>query len=112
MSLSYEWQRRNTLREFAAGKRSKQELCDAEFILVAASEFHGTPSARSCPICASTRMRNVLWVYGEDLQRASGSARTEEEIRRFLAEGKEVTVHEVEVCPDCKWNHILRADWL
>ncbi|KEX89363.1 hypothetical protein CPTD_01101 [Corynebacterium pseudotuberculosis] len=48
-------------------------------------------------------------MYGDELGRASGSARNLEEIGEFAAQGKEFTVHTVEVCAECKWNHLLRS---
>lgn len=52
-------------------------------------------------------MRNILWVYGEDLGRRSGSARSEAEIEELIHEVGPFTVHKVEVCGTCRWNHLL-----
>lgn len=105
--VSHEWERRSVLREFRVGKKSRDELCDADFLLRAAGEHHGVDSDRPCPICEKT-MRTVLWVYGDNLGRRSGSARSEAEIAELIDEtGGPFTVHTVEVCGHCRWNHLL-----
>ncbi|WP_425429697.1 DUF5318 family protein [Corynebacterium aquilae] len=109
MELSYEFQRRNTIKRYRAGLVKKDDVCDAEFLLVAASDFHGHPAGYDCPICDSPRLRHVQWIYGDGLKHASGSARTPEEIARFEAQGTVFTTHLVEVCQDCHWNHLLKA---
>lgn len=106
--VSHEWERRAVLREFRAGKKSREEVCDADFLLRAAAEHHGVDSGRPCPICGGT-MRDILWVYGENLGRHAGSARSETEIAELVHETGPFTVHKVEVCPDCRWNHLLSA---
>lgn len=107
-TVSHEWERRTVLREFRAGKKSRDQVCDADFLLRAAAEHHGVDAARPCPICGSP-MRIILWVYGENLGRRSGSARSEEEIAELVDETGPFTVHKVEVCATCRWNHLLSA---
>lgn len=107
-TVSHEWERRAVLREFRAGKKSRDQVCDADFLLRAAAEHHGVDAARPCPICGSP-MRIILWVYGENLGRRSGSARSEEEIAELVNETGPFTVHKVEVCATCRWNHLLSA---
>ncbi|WP_152823041.1 MULTISPECIES: DUF5318 family protein [unclassified Corynebacterium] len=107
--VSYQWQRRTLLRRFRAGQVPREELCDADFLLVTAARFHGHPAPEPCPVCGSLELRVVRWVHGEDLGRRSGTARTEEEIAALVAERGEVTVHTVEVCPACRWNHLVRS---
>ncbi|WP_260857838.1 DUF5318 domain-containing protein [Corynebacterium singulare] len=106
--VSYEWERAQHLRDLRAGRMSREELCDADFLLRAAAEHHGVDLHKPCPICES-QMRLTRWVYGESLGRRAGSARSESEIAELAGEGLEFTVHTVEVCPACRWNHLLRA---
>ena len=106
--VSYEWERAQHLRELRAGKVTREELCDADFLLRAAAEHHGVDMRKPCPVCESD-MRLTRWVYGDALKRRAGSARSAAEIADMAAEGLEFTVHFVEVCPACRWNHLLRA---
>lgn len=107
--VSHQWDRRHSLGLWKQGAITTDSLCDADFLLVAAARFHGEPAHRPCPICEDADLRTVYWVYGDELGRASGSARSLEEIGEFAAQGKEFTVHTVEVCAVCKWNHLLRS---
>lgn len=87
----------------------REDICDADFILVTASTFHGSPAGHPCPICGSEKLRSVEWIYGEDLGRMSGTARNLEEIDQIVQSFPEITVHTVEVCPECRWNFLLKA---
>ncbi|MBV7282374.1 DUF5318 family protein [Corynebacterium sp. TAE3-ERU30] len=105
--VSHEWHRRHTLRLYSQGVVTRAEICECDFLLRTAAEFHGSPSSRDCPVCSSQNMRDVLWIYGDEVGRAAGSARSEEEIAQLVSAGKLFDVHRVEVCPDCHWNHLL-----
>ena len=84
--VSHEWQRRVTLREYRAGRLGKDTVCDADFLLCAAAKHHGTDAPRPCPICGAEHLRVVKWVHSEHLGRRSGTARSDEEIARLVAE--------------------------
>ncbi|MDO4911055.1 MAG: DUF5318 family protein [Corynebacterium sp.] len=111
--LDHRWQRARVLADYQAGLLKRDELTDADFILTTAAKFHGEPkggSSFSCPVCEKTDVREVLWVHGEELGRASGSARSWEEIEEFARRGLSFEVHLVEVCPDCGWNYLLTQE--
>lgn len=97
------------LRKWQKGEIRREEICDAEFLLMTAAKYHGTPASQACPVCGADGLRVVQWIHGEQLGRMSGTARSDQEIAKIAATGREVTVHTVEVCPECRWNHLLRA---
>lgn len=109
--ISHRFTRARVLNEYRDGKRRASSLCDADFILITAANYHGYPAEYPCPICESTELRTVYWIYGEELAKASrsaaNSARNLEEIARFARAGLSFNVHTVEVCPQCKWNYLL-----
>ena len=107
--VSHQLARRRLLADWRAGRVSRDTVCDGDFRLLAASRFHGEPVERPCPICDGVDLRVVLWIFGDSLGKMSSSARNVEEIERFADAGREFTVHTVEVCPDCHWNHLLSA---
>lgn len=113
--VSHQLDRRRLLAQWRAGAITKDTVCDADFLLVTAAKFHGETSQSLCPICESSQLRVVLWIFGEHLGRMSGTARDLAEIEHIARERGEVTVHTVEVCTDCRWNHVLHestATWV
>lgn len=107
--VSHQWELRNLLARWRAGLVSRAAICDADFLLVTASRFHGRPAGRNCPVCGSEELREVEWIHGDKLGRMAGTARDTAEIERIAAAGRELTVHTVEVCSQCRWNHLVRA---
>ncbi|MEJ5928568.1 DUF5318 family protein [Corynebacterium sp. H128] len=107
--VSYRFDRKRTLNLWQRGLKLKDEICDADFLLVTAGKFHGRPAETRCPICESAEMRVVLWIFGDHLGKMSGTARDLSEIERIARTKGPFTVHTVEVCPDCRWNHLLQA---
>lgn len=106
--ISMKMQRAHALQQYRAGLRSRAQLCDASFLLRTAARYHGRPAqAGACPICQGDELKDLTWVYGEEIGRHAGSARSQEEIAQWADSGKCFTVHTVEVCPECGWNHIL-----
>ncbi|MDY5839163.1 DUF5318 family protein [Corynebacterium camporealensis] len=106
--VSHAWERAQHLRQLRAGQLQREEVCDADFLLRAAAEHHGVAMQQDCPICGGP-LTLTRWIYGDNLGRRSGSARSEQEIADLVAEGLEFTVHNVEVCRECRWNHLIRA---
>mgnify|MGYP001715474122 FL=1 len=107
--VSHRLARRQLRAQWRQGAITRDTVCDADFLLVTAANFHGQQVGRLCPICESPKLREVLWVFGDELGRMSGTARNEDEIVAFVQRGLTFTVHTVEVCPKCRWNHILMA---
>lgn len=107
--VSHRFARQELLRRWRAGEAGRDEVCDADFLLVTAATYHGRPAGYVCPVCDSDDLRIVRWIHGEQLGRMAGTARSDEEIAAIVAKGREATVHTVEVCPHCRWNHLLTA---
>lgn len=107
--VSHRWRQRTLLRFFDEGKVTRDAICDADFLLLTAAVYHGQPVGRACPVCESDELREVRWIYGDQLGRRSGTARSDEEIARIATEKPGLTVHLVEVCTRCKWNHLLNS---
>lgn len=105
-------QRAHTLAGWRAGRLPREQLCDASFLLRTAARYHGRPARAgggTCPVCQETNLKEVTWVYGEEIGNHANSARSQQEIAAWADAGKHFTVHTVEICPDCGWNHILTS---
>jgi hypothetical protein len=62
-----------------------------------------------CPICRKEQLTLVSWVFGDHLGAVSGSARTAEELVLLASRYDEFSVHVVEVCRTCSWNHLVKS---
>ncbi|MFF0816743.1 DUF5318 domain-containing protein [Rhodococcus sp. NPDC003318] len=107
--VDYALQRRSLLAEVYSGRTGVTEVCDAGPYLLRAAKFHGRPSEVTCPICRKEQLTLVSWVFGDKLGPVSGSARTADELVRLAASQEEFSVHVVEVCRTCSWNHLVQS---
>ncbi len=107
--VDYALQRRSLLAEVYSGRTGVSEVCDASPYLLRAAKFHGRGSEVMCPVCRKEELTLVSWVFGDKLGPVSGSARTPEELVRLAATEEEFSVHVVEVCRTCSWNHLVQS---
>lgn len=107
--VDYALKRRARLSEVHSGRTAVAKVCDADPYLLRAAKFHGRPSTTLCPICRKEQVTLVSWVFGERLGQVSGSARTADEIATLDGTAEEFTVHVVEVCRTCSWNHLVQS---
>lgn len=108
--VSHRWHRAQLLRELAAHRIDPAEVRSADNRLLAAAEFHGKLSDKSCPLCGSSQLREVRFVVGDNLGERAGTARGERELAALVAELGEVETHLVEVCPRCRWNLMVASE--
>lgn len=107
--VDFALQRKSVLAAVYAGRVGVTEVCDAGPYLLRAAKFHGKPSDVLCPICRKEQLTLVSWVYGETLGPISGSARTGPELQQLAQSRDEFSVHVVEVCRTCSWNHLVQS---
>lgn len=107
--VDYALRRRAVLAEVMAGRTAVSEVCDASPYLVRAAKFHGIVTDQPCPVCRKEPLTNVFWIYGDLIKHMAGSARTPDELERLAGTVDEFTVHQVEVCRTCSWNHLIAS---
>ncbi|MFW0788090.1 DUF5318 family protein [Gordonia sp. CPCC 205333] len=107
--IDYALTRKSVLSDVYAGRVAVSEVCDANPYLLRAAKFHGAASDITCPICRKEKVTMVSWIFGDKLGQASGSARSTEELDRMAAVHEEFSVHVVEVCRTCHWNHLVQS---
>ncbi len=107
--VSYALARRAQLEAMRRPSRvlSESNPCDADPMLVRAALHHGELSSVACPVCASDRLTNLNYVFGEQLGQYSGRIKSTAELDEMQSEFGEFRVRVVEVCPDCGWNHMI-----
>ncbi|WP_169456835.1 DUF5318 family protein [Corynebacterium terpenotabidum] len=111
-TVAHELDRRRTLRSLSRGEVSRAAVCDATREVRSSAEVLGVRVDRPCPVCGAD-LRETQWIHGAAIGEKSGTARSLAEIRHFLSDlrsGEELTVHTVEVCLRCGWNHLCRED--
>ena len=108
--VDYALQRRNTLRSLhRPSPISRQDVCDADPMLMRAALHHGEDAGAACPICDSRRMVNLNYVFGDQLGQYSGRIKSTPELDEMESEYGEFKVRVVEVCTKCGWNHMISS---
>ena len=109
--VDYVLARRAVLRDLRAGRRDREDVCDAHPELLRAGRHVGEAVGRPCPVCGHGSLRLVSYVYGDRLARANGRCITSDaELERLDAAHDEFTRYVVEVCLDCHWNFLQRHE--
>jgi len=107
--VDFALRRRGVLAGLREGALHLGEVCDADVYLLRAAGFHGAVTDTVCPVCRKENLTEVSWVFGDDLGHASGSARGHDEIEHLALTHDAFTVHVVEVCRSCSWNHLVES---
>lgn len=108
--IDYALQRRAVLHAVFGGNAfNGLDICDADVYLLRAARHHGTPTSRLCPICRKADLDEVTYAFGDELGHASGSAVDPAGLPEMAMRFGDFRVYVVEVCQECKWNHLLTA---
>src|SRR3954447_21082813 len=102
--------RRATLAGLATGRVGRHEVCDAQAYLVRASRYHGQPVDDVCPLCGANGLGQVFFTFADCVRGdTDGRARRSRELLALADEVGEFTAYLVEVCANCRWNHLLAS---
>lgn len=108
--IDYALARRSALAAYASGRVRRAEICDADTYLLRAARYHGEPTEALCPVCRDTSMVTVTYTFGDGFRaELNGRARATRELVMMAREYPDFTVYVVEVCPACRWNHLLTS---
>lgn len=107
--IDYALARRATLESLHAGGATLGDVCDADPYLLRAAKHHGTSVGRQCPVCRRVELREVTYVFGDELGQYSGRVKSAPELEEMAVEHGEFRVYVVEVCLDCSWNHLTTS---
>ena len=109
-TVDYTLARRSVLAALRGGTIGTTEVCDAHPELLRAARNIGTVDERPCPVCSHDTLKQVSYVYGDELKRNNGRVVYPTEWLAELADAHEqFTCYVVEVCVDCAWNHLIRS---
>ena len=105
--IDYSLDRRATLQALFRGAASAAEACDADPYLKRAAKHHGEQTKRDCPVCRKPEIRELRYVFGDQLGQYSGRIKSISELIEMQSQYGEFRVYTVEVCLECDWNHII-----
>jgi hypothetical protein len=105
--VDYTLAKRVVLERFRRGSLDRIDLCDAHPDLLRAAKNIGIPVPGSCPVCATPSLRQVRYVYGDELKHLSGRVVYPNGWELELSgQFDEFRCYAVEVCVECYWNHL------
>jgi hypothetical protein len=109
--VDYALQRRNALQALRRPQRALDgaDVCDADPLLIRAAMHHGEESQVPCPICSADRLLNLNYTFGEQLGQYSGRIKSTAELEEMQTQVGEFKVVVVEVCVECRWNHMIAS---
>lgn len=106
-TIDYSLAKRSVLRDFRRGLLGRHDLCDAHPELMRAARNIGKPLARPCPVCSRDHLRQVAYVYGDELRHLSGRvAYPDGWVGELSQTHEEFRCYCIEVCVSCSWNHL------
>ena len=107
----YALARRAVLRDLQRGAVTRLDVCDAHPELLRAGRNIGEIAPHDCPVCGEGNVRYVSYVYGEKLGQANGRCISYAgELEKLGESHDEFVRYVVEVCLDCRWNHLSRRE--
>ncbi|MGI9605073.1 MAG: DUF5318 family protein [Acidimicrobiales bacterium] len=109
-SVDYRLARERSIRAFRTGEALRSEVCDAQSELMRNARECGRQTDADCPICAEAQVVEVTYVFGPRLPAAGRCIVTTGDFERIRRRKGSFTAYDVEVCPACKWNHLLRTN--
>lgn len=105
--VDYTMAKRAIVEGYRRGSLDRLDICDAHPELIRAGRNIGIVQARPCPLCATRSLRQVRYVFGDQLKHLSGRPVYPDNWDVELSDKfDEFRCYVVEVCLDCHWNHI------
>lgn len=107
--IDYRLARRQLLAEFRKGRLAQHEICDAQPELVRVARECSRPTSVRCPVCDERNLVHVTFVFGPRLPKHGRCVTSRNELQDLARRAGPFSVYVVEVCPECRWNHLARS---
>jgi RNA polymerase subunit RPABC4/transcription elongation factor Spt4 len=107
--VEYLLARNAVVKDFHKGRLSRLDVCDAHPELIRAARNVGIPLDQTCPICEDEMLVQVTYVFGPRLPPNGRCPATVAELEKLCRRKEELVCYAVEVCPECRWNHLTRS---
>lgn len=108
-AVSYRLARQRVVEAYTKGRRTAEEICDAQPELRRVAHSCGVAASEPCPICEVDQLVTVAFAFGSGLPRSGRVLTGVQEMRKLRARGKPATFYLVEVCTSCWWNHLRES---
>ncbi|MYG93781.1 MAG: hypothetical protein F4138_02130 [Acidimicrobiia bacterium] len=108
-TVDYQLVRAHALHRLRSGVWTNTDICDAHPELIRAGKEVGTALCEPCPVCEGNALAMVSYVFGPRLPTHGRCISYATEKTKLARRKGRFTCYEVEVCPDCGWNHLLRS---
>lgn len=99
--------RDSVIREYRRGRLGRLDVCDAQPELLRVARNLGRETETECPICEEANLVHVSFAFGPHLP-SSGRALAPGELGKLSRSSKDLACYLVEVCTECRWNHLVR----
>lgn len=107
--IDYRLERQRVLAAYRSGAQSELAVCDAQVELLRNAEHCGTDTDEPCPICDDASLRHVTYVFGPRLPSSGRCVTSPAELARLAKRKSPYNAYVVEVCLECRWNHLVRS---
>ena len=108
-SVDFRLARAALISEYRKGRLPEHEVCDAHAELMRAAHSASSPTTMECPICEDANVVLVTYVFGPRLPAHGRCITNKKELAAIANRRGEFTGYVVEVCPECRWNHLART---
>ena len=106
--VDYSLAKRALVSRFRRGELLRNDLCDAHPELLRAARHIGHAVDEPCPVCEGANLREIRYVFGDDLRHLSGRVVYPDDwIDELVRDFDEFRCYTIEVCTDCSWNHLV-----
>lgn len=95
------------MRGFRSGDIAQEEICDAQAELIRVARSCSEPAGKRCPVCDGRALAMVRFVFGPRLPKGGRCVTSAAELERLAQRAGEHRCYLVEVCPECRWNHMV-----
>lgn len=107
--IDYRLARSARLAAFRTGEVSQLEVCDAQPELLRNAEACSRSTRRKCPVCDHRHLVEVTYVFGPRLPPSGRCITSRKELSTLAAKPGRHEAYVVEVCRQCRWNHLTRS---
>ncbi len=104
--VNYVMQRRAALRGLTRNGL-RDDVCDADPMLLRTAKYHGEAAGRPCPVCRKPDLTQLTYTFSPEMGETSGRVRSTGELTTLAHEFGAFRVYVVEVCRHCYWNHLV-----